>query len=137
MPDASAARMLFRRFSRFGDAQPQTRNAVIGHFQYLGFGHVEVDHVAGRQDALRRVHQQAAHRIDVRVAELIEQRLDDEPMLTLALLVLYESFETAKPVETVEQDRVRMLRLADLYRTRGGPSLALVDTWVAKAKSPN
>jgi VWFA-related protein len=67
--------------------------------------------------------------------ELIEQKLDDEPTLTLALLVLYESFESAKPVENVEEDRARMLRLADLYRTRGGPSLALVETWVSKVKT--
>jgi tetratricopeptide (TPR) repeat protein len=65
--------------------------------------------------------------------ELIAQRGDDEASLSLALLVLYESFESARPVENVEQDRARMLRLADLYRTRGGPSLALVETWVAKA----
>jgi Flp pilus assembly protein TadD len=65
--------------------------------------------------------------------ELIDQRLDDEASLTMALLVLYESFEQSRPVENVEQDRARMLRLADLYRTRGGPSLALVETWVAKA----
>lgn len=67
--------------------------------------------------------------------ELIEQRLDEEPMLTLALLVLYEAFENARPIESVEQDRARMLRLADLYRSRGGPSLALVETWVNKATS--
>lgn len=67
--------------------------------------------------------------------ELIELQIADEPSLSLALLVLYESFENAKPVENVEQDRARMLRLADLYRTRGGPSLALVETWVAKATS--
>jgi tetratricopeptide (TPR) repeat protein len=65
--------------------------------------------------------------------ELVAQRMDDEPSLSLALLVLYESFESGRPVENVEQDRARMLRLADLYRTRGGPSLALVETWVAKA----
>jgi VWFA-related protein len=67
--------------------------------------------------------------------ELVAERMDDEPSLSLALLVLYESFESGRPVENVEQDRARMLRLADLYRTRGGPSLALVETWVAKATS--
>ena len=65
----------------------------------------------------------------------IEQRLDEEPMLTLALLVLYEAFENGRPIESVEQDRARMLRLADQYRSRGGPSLALVETWVNKATS--
>jgi VWFA-related protein len=67
--------------------------------------------------------------------DLIAERMDDEPSLSLALLVLYESFESGSPVENLEQDRARMLRLADLYRTRGGPSLALVETWVAKATS--
>ena len=69
--------------------------------------------------------------------DLIDQRLDDDASLTLALLVLYESFENARPVENVDQDRARMIRLADLYRTRGGPSLALVETWVAKATNRN
>jgi hypothetical protein len=54
-------------------------------------------------------------------------------MLALALVVLYEAFITGHPVETTEADRVRMTRLADAYRTRGGPSMALVDTWVAAA----
>lgn len=69
--------------------------------------------------------------------ELIEQRMDDEASLTLALLVLYESFENGRPVENVEQDRARMVRLADLYRARGGPSIALVETWLARAASRN
>jgi hypothetical protein len=65
--------------------------------------------------------------------ELIEKRADDEPALALALLTLYEAFERRQPIETVDQDRARMVRLADAYRTRGGPSLALIDTWVAAA----
>ena len=65
--------------------------------------------------------------------ELIEKRADDEPALALALLTLYEAFERRQPIETVDQDRARMVRLADAYRTRGGPSLALIDTWVAVA----
>jgi tetratricopeptide (TPR) repeat protein len=55
----------------------------------------------------------------------------DEPTLVLALLVLYESFEQQRPIEAVAPDRARMLRLADRYRTRGGPSLALVEVWAA------
>ena len=51
----------------------------------------------------------------------------------LALLVLYEAFDSRQPIESVDQDRTRMIRLADAYRARGGPSLALVDTWVAAA----
>ena len=54
-------------------------------------------------------------------------------MLALALLVLYEAFVTGRPIETVDAGSARMTRLADAYRVRGGPSLALVDTWVAAA----
>jgi VWFA-related protein len=65
--------------------------------------------------------------------ELVQKQLEDEPSLALALLTLYEAFVAGRPIEAVEQDRARMMRLADLYRTRGGPSLALVETWVAAA----
>lgn len=66
--------------------------------------------------------------------ELIEKRVEEEPSLALGLLVLHEAFANDRPVEGVEQDRARMMRLADVYRARGGPSLALVETWVAVAK---
>ena len=66
--------------------------------------------------------------------QLIEKRAEDEPSLAFALLALYEAFESGQPIETVDQDRARMTRLADAYRTRGGPSLALIDTWLAAAK---
>ena len=62
---------------------------------------------------------------------LIERRADDEPVLSLGLLVLYDAFVTGRPVETAERDRARMTKYADTYRTRGGPSLALVETWMA------
>jgi len=65
--------------------------------------------------------------------KLIEQRAEDELSLAFALLVLYEAFDSRQPIESVDQDRTRMMRLADAYRARGGPSLALVDTWVAAA----
>jgi hypothetical protein len=65
--------------------------------------------------------------------KLIEQRAEDELSLSFALLVLYEAFDSRQPIESVDQDRSRMMRLADAYRVRGGPSLALVDTWVAAA----
>jgi hypothetical protein len=65
--------------------------------------------------------------------ELEEKNTPDEPALALALLTLYEAFVAGRPIETVEQDRARMIRLADLYRSRGGPSLALVETWVTAA----
>jgi tetratricopeptide (TPR) repeat protein len=69
------------------------------------------------------------------VDELVEKQAVDEPSLALALLVLYEAFVSERPIEDVEQDRSRMIRFADAYRARGGPSLALVDTWVAAAVS--
>jgi VWFA-related protein len=61
---------------------------------------------------------------------LLERRTEDEPILTLGLLVLYDAFTNQRPVATPEQDRVRMDRYAAAYRTRGGPSLALVETWM-------
>jgi tetratricopeptide (TPR) repeat protein len=63
---------------------------------------------------------------------LIERGADDEPVLALGLLVLYDAFTTDRPVETAERDRARMTRYSDAYRTRGGPSLALVETWMAE-----
>jgi hypothetical protein len=69
--------------------------------------------------------------------ELVEKRADDEPALAAGLLALYEAFVNEKPIEDVEKDRARMTRLADAYRARGGPSLALVDTWVAAASKKN
>ena len=65
--------------------------------------------------------------------EALDAAADDEPTLALALLVMYESFVHNRPIEGLEQDRARMVRLADAYRARGGPSLALVETWVAAA----
>jgi len=64
---------------------------------------------------------------------LQEKNVQDEPALALALLVLYEAFVNDRPIEGLEQDRARMLRLAGAYRTHGGPSLALIDTWVSAA----
>lgn len=69
--------------------------------------------------------------------ELVEQRLEDDTSLMAGLLVLYEAFESGRPVETPEQDRARMTRLADAYRARGGPSQALIDTWIAAAGRKN
>ena len=65
--------------------------------------------------------------------ELIEKKADDERVLAFGVLVLYDAFESGQAVESVEQDRERMVRLADTYRARGGSSQALVDTWVAAA----
>jgi VWFA-related protein len=66
--------------------------------------------------------------------ELIDKKADDEHSLSFGLLALYEAFEGRRPIESVESDRARMTRLADVYRTRGGPSLALIDTWLAAAR---
>jgi tetratricopeptide (TPR) repeat protein len=73
-----------------------------------------------------------AQGLDV-VDGLIERRADDEPTLSLGLLVLYDAMITARPVETVELDRARMTKYAEAYCARGGPSLALVETWMAEA----
>jgi tetratricopeptide (TPR) repeat protein len=66
--------------------------------------------------------------------ELVDRKMDDEPSLATGLLVLYEAFHNGKPIVGVEQDRARMVKLADAYRARGGPSLALIDTWLAAAR---
>ena len=64
---------------------------------------------------------------------LMEARAEDEPAMALGLLVLYEAFMNSRPIEDPDRDRARMLRLADAYRTRGGPSLPLIETWVEAA----
>jgi tetratricopeptide (TPR) repeat protein len=67
------------------------------------------------------------------VDDLVTRKADDEPVLSLALLVLYDAFVSNHPVETIDQDRARMAKFAEAYRARGGPSVALVDTWMAAA----
>jgi hypothetical protein len=66
--------------------------------------------------------------------ELVARNAEDEPSLAAGLLVLYEAFRSGKPIETEDKDRERMQKLADAYRARGGPSMALIDTWLAGAK---
>jgi VWFA-related protein len=66
--------------------------------------------------------------------DLISRNGEDESVMALALATLYESLSSGRPIEGTEQDRARLIRLADVYRARGGPSLALVDTWVAAVK---
>jgi VWFA-related protein len=66
--------------------------------------------------------------------DLVARKAEDESSLTAGLLILYEAFRTSKPIETEEKDRERMHRLADAYRARGGPALALIDTWLAAAE---
>jgi tetratricopeptide (TPR) repeat protein len=67
------------------------------------------------------------------VDDLVANGADDEPSLALALLALYDALMKNRPIQDTEQDRARMIRLAGAYRTQGGPSLALVDAWVAAA----
>jgi VWFA-related protein len=69
--------------------------------------------------------------------ELIDNKLEDEPTLAAGLLALYEAFVNEQPIEDAEKDRARMTRLADVYRVRGGPSVALIDTWLAAASRKN
>jgi VWFA-related protein len=75
---------------------------------------------------------QSAEGLDA-LDELMAKGVKDEPSLALALLVLYEAFENGRPIQDAEQDRARMIRLSEGYRSQGGPSLALVDAWVAAA----
>lgn len=65
--------------------------------------------------------------------ELLARHAEDEHALGFALLALYEAFESGRPIETLDADRSRMIRLADAYKARGGPSVALVDAWLAVA----
>jgi VWFA-related protein len=67
------------------------------------------------------------------IDELVAGGGQDEPLLALGLLVLYESFANGHPVTSADADRARMMRLADVYRARGGPSLALVEMWLSAA----
>ena len=63
--------------------------------------------------------------------ELLDNKIEDEPALALGLLTLYEAFESGDPIESVDRDRARMQRLAEIYKRQDGPSQALVDAWVA------
>ena len=67
------------------------------------------------------------------VDELLATGARDGPLLELALLVLYEAFVNGAPIVSAEQDHARMTRFADAYRVTGGPSLALVETWLSAA----
>jgi len=68
------------------------------------------------------------------VDDLVSRKAEDEPTLAAGLLVLYEAFRTGRPIETEDKDRARMEKLADAYRATNGPSMALVDTWLAASK---
>jgi hypothetical protein len=62
--------------------------------------------------------------------DLLEKHAEDEPALALGMLALYEAHGNNQPIENPADDLARMRRFADAYRARGGPSLALVETWV-------
>jgi hypothetical protein len=66
--------------------------------------------------------------------ELVQVHAEDEPSLAAGLFILYESFERGRPVQDADQDRARLLRLADAYRGIGGASQALIDSWVEAVK---
>jgi VWFA-related protein len=66
--------------------------------------------------------------------ELVDKHAEDEPALAAGLMVLYEAFRTSRPIEDIEKDRTRIFKLAEAYRARGGPLIALVDTWLLAAK---
>jgi hypothetical protein len=66
--------------------------------------------------------------------DLVSRKAEDEPTLAAGLLVLYEAFRAGRPIETEDKDRARMEKLADTYRATGGPSMALIDTWLAASK---
>jgi predicted Zn-dependent protease len=69
--------------------------------------------------------------------DLVELHAEDEPTLAAGLLALYESLQAGTPVQDRDQDRARMVRLADAYRELGGPSVALVDAWLEAARKPD
>ena len=66
--------------------------------------------------------------------ELVERHVDDEPSLAPACWCSTRPSATARRSRPTSKDRARMVRLAEAYRARGGPSLALVDTWLAAAE---
>jgi len=56
---------------------------------------------------------------------------EDEPALALGLQALYRNLVNSTPIVNAAADRERFLRYADAYRRLNGPSLGLVNAWVA------
>jgi VWFA-related protein len=88
----------------------------------------------------RRVHALAAAG---RTAEALDalDRLQapgpgDERVLFVGLQVLYESLAAGAAIQDPEVDRARLSRYAEAYRRLNGPSMALVETWVAALNRP-
>lgn len=67
--------------------------------------------------------------------ELVSRDAADEPALAAGLLILYEAFTNGRPIESREADHERMSRFAEAYKARGGPSLPLIEAWLAAAAS--
>jgi len=65
------------------------------------------------------------------IDELVAMKAEDEEMLALGLHALYDAHVNHKVVQSPDEDRARMLRLAEAYRAQNGQSQALVDSWVA------
>jgi tetratricopeptide (TPR) repeat protein len=66
--------------------------------------------------------------------DLVARKVEDEPSLAAGLIVLFDAFQSNKPIESVEKDRERMIRLAEAYKVRGGPAVPLIDTWLQTIK---
>jgi len=62
--------------------------------------------------------------------DLLDKHAEDEPSLALGMLALYEAHGNNQPIESAAADLARMQRFAEAYRVHGGPSLALIETWV-------
>ncbi len=68
------------------------------------------------------------------IDELVTKGAEDEPSLALGLLALYDALVKGRPIQDASQDRARLIRLAEVYRAQGGPSLPLVNVWVKAAQ---
>jgi tetratricopeptide (TPR) repeat protein len=68
------------------------------------------------------------------IDELVTKGAEDEPSLALGLLALYDALVKGRPIQGASQDRARLIRLAEVYRAQGGPSLPLVNAWMKAAQ---
>jgi VWFA-related protein len=140
--DKEAAAVWRTALIREGDAAPVHR-LLAGALLRQGRADLAIDDLSAARtrwpedEDLARQHVTAAllggRQIDGMEAldAAIARQADDEPTLALALYMLYLAFEIGEPIEGVSQDRERMLRLAQRYRARGGPAIALVEAWVS------
>jgi VWFA-related protein len=68
------------------------------------------------------------------IDELVTKGAEDEPSLALGLLALYDALVKGRAIQDASQDRARLIRLAEVYRAQGGPSLPLVNAWMKAAQ---